>query len=301
MTGSLVPADLKALPVASREHQVTLYLENARDRLSLAVEMTGPEAVASIKAELATMAEATKQLGLSKEIRDDATEMVRRAQYALGKAIRKGQAEGTVRCHGNAGSSGGRGRVYEVADDATPKASPYDFATHGELYGDGRAGGNGVYAMAEATDDQFEDALAEAKDEGNLSRANIVRKVNDVKSPETRDMRAKRVAELAASGHDRHQIASALGIHRQSVVNIAKDYGITIRADAVTGKTQGRRNDDATVLANCLVGIESTETILGNLNLGKESLDDIDSLIRTATAIARKARLIQNQIKESMS
>ncbi|MGA4670049.1 hypothetical protein ACPCG0_09675 [Propionibacteriaceae bacterium Y1923] len=42
------------------------------------------------------MAEATKQLGLSKEIRDDATEMVRRAEYALGKAIRKGQAEGTV-------------------------------------------------------------------------------------------------------------------------------------------------------------------------------------------------------------
>lgn len=289
MTGSLVTADLKALPVASREHQVTLYLENARDRLSLAVEMTGPEAVASIKAELATMAEATKQLGLSKEIRDDATEMVRRAEYALGKAIRKGQAEGTVLTQGTR---------LGYADAGVTTVC--DLAPAHELHG--VHGSGGIYAMSDdVTPDQFEDALTEARDEGNLSRANIVRKVNDVKSPETRDMRAKRVAELAASGHDRHQIASALGIHHQSVVNIAKDYGITIRADAVTGKTQGRRNDDATVLANCLVGIESTETILGNLNLGKESLDDIDSLIRTATAIARKARLIQNQIKESMS
>ena len=292
MTGSLVPADLKALPVASREHQVTLYLENARDRLSLAVEMTGPEAVASIKAELATMAEATKQLGLSKEIRDDATEMVRRAEYALAKAIRKGQAEGTVLEPGvtcrrpGVRAHGGRQPI-RVSDIGAFKTGDERFE---------------IYAMSDdVTPDQFEDALTEARDEGNLSRANVVRKVNDVKSPETRDMRAKRVAELAASGHDRHQIATVLGIHHQSVVNIAKDYGITIRADAVTGKTQGRRNDDATVLANCLVGIESTETILGNLSLGKESLDDIDSLIRTATAIARKARLIQNRIKESMS
>lgn len=95
--------------------------------------------------------------------------MVRRAEYALGKAIRKGQAEGVIACRGGNGSNAFQSKT---TDDAVLR-SPYDFATHGELYGDGRAGGNGVYAMAEATDDQFETALTEAKDEGNLSRANV--------------------------------------------------------------------------------------------------------------------------------
>jgi hypothetical protein len=72
----------------------------ARDWLATAVETTGPEQIAAAKAEIATAAEAIKQLGLSKEIRADAAEMVRHAEYALAKSIRKGQAEGTVAARG---------------------------------------------------------------------------------------------------------------------------------------------------------------------------------------------------------
>ena len=50
-----------------------------------------------------------------------------------------------------------------------------DFASVTELHG---KKGDGIYALTDnATDDQFESALTEARDEGNVSRANVVRKL----------------------------------------------------------------------------------------------------------------------------
>lgn len=90
-TGEIATVD------TSSEVAVTGCLQQARDWLATAVESTGPEQIALAKAEIATAAEATKQLGLSHEIQDDATEMVRRAEYALRKAVTKGQDAGEVR------------------------------------------------------------------------------------------------------------------------------------------------------------------------------------------------------------
>jgi hypothetical protein len=98
---------------------------------------------------------------LLREIRDEhgALEMVRRAEYALGKAIRAGEEDGTVVQRGRPWA-----RENKVADAATLPRSQYDYATHSDLYGDGREGGNGVLAMADkATEPEFEAALAEAK------------------------------------------------------------------------------------------------------------------------------------------
>lgn len=86
MTTDLVPAgQIRNLPAVQREQAVTTYLATARDRLSDALTATGPESVAAIKAEVSTVAEMAKQLGLSKECRDDATEMVRRKQTGNAK------------------------------------------------------------------------------------------------------------------------------------------------------------------------------------------------------------------------
>lgn len=49
---------------------------------------------------IATVAETSKQLGLSKEIKQDAEVMVRRAERSLGKAIREGQERGEIRKQG---------------------------------------------------------------------------------------------------------------------------------------------------------------------------------------------------------
>lgn len=151
------------------EASVLTLLERAGQWLSTAVARSEPiETVVAMKAQVATAAEATKQLGLSKEIQLDAQEMVRRAEYAVGKSIRKGQAEGTV-----ARDHGGDRR----SSAASELERPTTYAGKRELYGSDE-NRPGIYALADAAEPDFEAALDEAKAEGNLSRANVARKAS---------------------------------------------------------------------------------------------------------------------------
>lgn len=164
---------------ATSELAVSDYLTQCRDWLATCVEMTGPEQIAAAKAEIATAAEATKQLGLSKEIQLDAREMVRRAEYALGKALRKGQAEGTIAPHG--GTNGFNKQEVEGSSSSLPR--PLDFGSRSEIYGTQGSHGSSPGALALADeiphDADFDAALADAKAEGNLSRANVARKARE--------------------------------------------------------------------------------------------------------------------------
>jgi hypothetical protein len=168
----MVPATadaLAAIDPASREAAVTVYLTDARDRLALAVQATGPEAVAAIKAEIATAAEATKQLGLSKEIQTDAQEMVRRAEYAVRKSVTAAQHAGEVRVRNDNLVPGGRSGASHTS---TEKPSPASFFATDDEYRDANA-------MAALPEDKFEDVLTEARGEGNLSRANVAEKARE--------------------------------------------------------------------------------------------------------------------------
>jgi hypothetical protein len=164
-------ADLKALAPQDQEAGITQYLIGARDRLALALEATGPEAVASLRAELATVQEMTKQLRLSKEIQGDAQEMSRRAEFGLGKAIRKGQEVGSIRSADDTHSAGVDNRVAQ----ANPvKPSPYSFAPKNALHNTH----GGIFDLVDGVStEQFEGALAEARAEENPSRANVIRKI----------------------------------------------------------------------------------------------------------------------------
>lgn len=287
-----------AVPALQSETAVTAYLQTARDRLSLALEATGPQAVASIRAELATVHEATKQLGLSKDIQLDAQEMCRRAEYALGKAIRKGQAEGTIRTRGNE-AGGNQHEPGKLRDPQfSTKASPYDFAPHSTLYGDGTQGGNGIYAMADHTDDEkFEDVIAEAKAEGNLSRANVANKAKGRAPSQTRDQRAEIVAGMAEEGHSRDQIARHMGIGREAVSNIGRDYSLTFPAD-VTSKT--RRVDSSRVVRETVSTLEGVRLALPLVDFA--SLDPSEAKEWTASLdqSIRALNRFNKQIKETV-
>lgn len=67
MSTDLVPADnmaaLDGMDAPTRELAVTNMLTEARSWLAHAVEATEPQAIANFKAQMATVAEATKQLG----------------------------------------------------------------------------------------------------------------------------------------------------------------------------------------------------------------------------------------------
>lgn len=155
---TLVPVDpTNALAVSD-------YLAKARDWLATAVERTGPTDIAAAKAEIATAAEATKQLGLSKEIQQDATEMVRRADYALGKAIRRGQETGTVV---------DREDNLKVGQSPNPSVgNSGDRLSPTSLIPSNRARQD-TYVMADLDREDFDAAIDEAKAEGNLSRAHL--------------------------------------------------------------------------------------------------------------------------------
>ena len=115
-------------------------------------------------------AEFSKRLDLSKDTVLEAQMQQRRWERALGTATREGQERGEIATQ----ADGPRNRVTPSA--SLPKAT--DFATHQELYG--RDGKSGIYALTDnATDAEFESALTTARDEGNVSRANVVRKLRD--------------------------------------------------------------------------------------------------------------------------
>lgn len=184
--GELVPAAnmaaLEALDPQNQALQVTSFLGQARSWLAHAKEATEPQPIANFHAQMVVTAEAAKQLGLSKEIQVDAVEMVRRAEHAVGFAIRKGQDEGTL---AKRGDIGGRPEPGARAP-RTGSSKNLDLVRPKDVVGAGNA--NELSHYYELTDgvtsDQFEEAITEAKNEGNLSHANVVRKAKGQPKPE---------------------------------------------------------------------------------------------------------------------
>ncbi len=98
--------------------------------------------------------------------------MVRRAERGVGLAIRKGQDEGTVATLSENRSYAGQvARAHQRGE--TPLMRPKPSAT--EIAGEHHVTHSrqpGVCDLADhVTDERFDEALTEAKDEGNLSRA----------------------------------------------------------------------------------------------------------------------------------
>ncbi len=281
-TGEVVSGDL--VPFGARQIErsaegVVAVLTNARQWLASAVEMTGPAEVAAVKAAVAMASTYSRELQLSKEIQLDAQEMVRRAEYALGKAIRQGQERGEIRAKG------------EHEDLHQVKISPREYFNNGKETVE-------VYTMADADPEVVEDAISEAREEGQPTRANVVRKIRGQQSGMTRDDRAKEIARLASMGYSTRQIAPQLGIGEPAVYEIQKDYQIDIPADKYV---KGRRRVDTNRI------ISQTVSALEGLTYGLELInpDDIDqgqaqtwldSLTESIQALSKAKR----QIKESM-
>lgn len=176
--GAVVPVAnmtaLDAMEPKAREIAVTSMLAEARGWLAHAVEATQPQALSDFKAWVGTIEEATRRKGLAKDIQLDAAEMLRRAERGLGVAIREGQERGQIYGQGKnpfvANQHGQRGEQGDAdfstsAVPVTTFAKPHDVTE------------KGIYGLTDGvSDEQFEEALADAKDEGNLSRANVARK-----------------------------------------------------------------------------------------------------------------------------
>jgi hypothetical protein len=169
-TGELVQRDPEETAAMVLLGQIITALNTTLDEMPIGE-------VAGHKAKAVTVQTATKELGMSKEAQELAAEAVRRAEWALGRAIRKGQAEGEIATREDSLRPGGL--VVDHPDNEKPRPVT-DFATRGELYGSQRA--TGILDLADAFPDprQLDAAIAAAKAEGNLSRANVARKAAEV-------------------------------------------------------------------------------------------------------------------------
>ncbi len=124
-------------------------------------------------AELRSRAEAVRVYSAQKQLGKDAqlaaAEIVRRAEHGLAETVRKGQGTGQFLAPVHPGP--GRGKPGNGGTRFPGRRSPADYLGTGRTRTE-------MYAMADGvSDEEFERALAEAKAEGNLSRANVVRKL----------------------------------------------------------------------------------------------------------------------------
>lgn len=288
---TLVPVD------ATNEVAVTSYLQRARDWLTRAVDETGPEQIAAAKAEIATAAEATKQLGLSKEIQLDAQEMVRRAEYALGKAIRKGQKEGTIETLRDARSRAGRSSTGRHPDINTVSKRPLsEFASRDDLIGNGA----GIAHLSDGVDaPEFDAALAQAKAEGNVSRANVVRKLKgqNQDAPATREQRADVIEDLAAQGYTSRQMAERVGVRDDRVRDIAREYGIDIPADRTIGKQ--RRIDHTAAVESAVTELDNWASSLSVIDFSEVDATEATEWVVSLTNSLTELRRFIKQIKET--
>ncbi|WP_255789327.1 hypothetical protein, partial [Mycobacteroides abscessus] len=160
---------------------VTELLVQSNVGLLVAIAAQDLPGIAEAKRKAATIQEIAKQLRMANDMQLHAAEFVRRAERGLGVGIREGQERGEVESRvSTAKSMRQRGIENEGGHHTSSfesRKKPTDYATKGELSG-GRD--DGIYAMTDGvSDEQFEEALTEAREEGNLSRANVARKCKD--------------------------------------------------------------------------------------------------------------------------
>lgn len=190
---------LSALSRLTPEQQVehvTEMLVQSHAGLLVAIAAQDLPGIAEAKAKASTIAEIAKQLRMGKEMQLNAAEFCRRAERGLGVAIREGQERGEILRKGQSNTFGNAHTTSQPLP-VSSRPGPTDFATPSELGGANRPG-EGIYAMTDGvSDDQFEEALTEAKDEGNLSRANVARKAK-AKAEDSRPMPEITEADRAA-------------------------------------------------------------------------------------------------------
>lgn len=188
---------------------VLMALDRGKTWLAEALQHGDLDALVDAKGYAATLRVAVMQKQLGKDAELAATELVRRAERCIGLGIRQGQAAGTIRRRGERGpeKDPANSRIFF-------KPSPTDYADPFEL----SSNGEGIYRFTDGvSDEQFEQAIEAAKAEGNLSRANVVRKATGVERPakrhpllhKTHHIKAERVIDETINALD----GLVMGLH----------------------------------------------------------------------------------------
>jgi hypothetical protein len=287
---------------------VVAACERAKAWLRQALEHGEIEQIAEIKSQAEAVRVYTAQKQLGRDAQLAAAEVVRRAERGIGLAIRRGQQGGQIARRGDRGGCGAPGVHGGNPGDRRGDHldSPAPFFRHGDERAD-------AYAMTDGVcDTDFEEALGAARAEGNLSRANVVRKIRQRRGnppaadgqvldpadrpPEAAARRRELICELAASGMSSQQIGERLGVGGDRVRQLAREHGIEIRADAVLGRT--RRPDSARIVRETVHALEGLALGLGLVDPAALDPAEAASWAASMTCSIRVLSRFARQMKE---
>lgn len=138
-------------------------------------EKTSVEDYSSVRSYAMDIANAVTRLDLSDDLKLDSLLVLRLAERAVGKAVRRGQ---------KAGELGGLGtNNYKQLGRKTKLPSPVPYVGTGNT-------AHSIYQMTDnVTDAQFAAALKAAREDGKMSRSYIVRKVTEARTGRKGDAR----------------------------------------------------------------------------------------------------------------
>ena len=180
----LVPfTEMELDSVSDPGQYVVLACERAIPWLASAVAHGDIESVVEIRSRAEMIRVYTRQKDLGHEAELSAQEIVQRAQRGIGVCIRRGQEAGEIETRQEGAVRAGRISAQRplVKESLKEKPSVSDFVSPAVLSGNK---GTVIYAMTDGvSDEQFEEAITEAKAESNLSQANVIRKIKGVKAP----------------------------------------------------------------------------------------------------------------------
>lgn len=173
-------ATFEGLDDADRAHTIGKLIVEVHDWLAKADDDKTPVwEFSSTRAYAADLVTAITRLSLNTDLRLDALLVLRLAERAVGKAVRRDQAAGEL--GSLATNNPGHNQHQNPPAKKLPSPTPYvGIGTTAHL----------IYQMTDnVTDAQFNAALQQAKSEGRLSRANVVRKIIEARTGKKIDTR----------------------------------------------------------------------------------------------------------------
>jgi hypothetical protein len=272
---------------------VVAAVSHARSWLEQARTVDLPHVVeAKARAEAVRSYVAQKELGREAELA--AAEIVRRAERRIGELTREGQASGEIRRRGEHTKAKASDEVHSGSMNSSGKRSTRAIYRHDAERAD-------IYAMTDGVSaEQFDEAVDQAKSEGNLSRTNVVRKVRALKGEgadavgrRPRSERVEQIRALADEGRSSPQIGAALGIGTDHVRRMAVEAGIRIPADVAIGRA--RRIDPNRIVREAVTTLEG---VVATFELVELEQLEREAVAGWATSLRRSVREVQRFIKE---
>jgi hypothetical protein len=241
-----------------------------------------------------------KQLGKDAEL--SAREIVLRAERGIHFAIEYARKRDEVLKPGQTLRRPG----HHLVDNQVVKKSLSDLGVNLHELGNTRE-------LARASAEDFECALADAKAEGDLHRANVIRKVHDrqagkadpanwVPAADDRSVagstrRRELIRDYAERGYSSRQMEEMLGTQAVTIRQIAREMGIGIAADAVIKGTHA--HDSSRIVRETVHALEGLVMGIELVDLGQLDPAEASEWAASLTTSTRTLSRFLRQLKEA--